>query len=170
MRYKGNVDTGEDTFAPAPSDQCEDKKWHNEVRDIYGHPIDDVWRIHATWKRGGVLQRFYTGFELTGRNQGKWSAPEIDCTHGLCHVHPNGHHPPSGNQERLIELMPLHSEKDVIDARNVADAVMTVVSVSLSSAKDDGGEWDEQRITELSVSAATEVVHEVIGVRNGSKR
>ena len=140
-------------FVPAPEDQCNDKFWYNSIPDLAGHPLSDAWRINKTWMRGSQLQKFYTAIVLTNRDKTQWTAPEADCNHGVCHLHPNGHHPPSGRKKRYVEIMQLHCCDDVKRARSETERVFVQVQVALLYAKDNGGDWDEQRIAELAVRA-----------------
>lgn len=140
-------------FVPAPEDQCDTKRWYNNIVDLYGHPVGGARRITKTWMRGDRLQKFYTAILLEEQDKTEWSAPEADCNHGVCHLHPNGHHPPSGVKKRYVEIMQLHCCDDVRKARSKTELVFALVQVDLLQAKENGGDWDEQRIAELAINA-----------------
>lgn len=139
------------TFEPAPESACHQKTWISNVMDLSGHPVANVRQRHSTWMRGGELQKFFQTLEVDLENGEVMHAPEIDCEHAMCHVHPNGHHPPSGQQLRLIKIMDLFSVDDVRLARELAGCVLenTVINVLIN-----GGEWNEQSVSEGATRSA----------------
>ncbi|MCT6836863.1 MAG: hypothetical protein M3036_04325 [Bifidobacteriales bacterium] len=149
----------EPDFVPAPEDQCDTKRWYNDIDDLYGNPMKDARRITKTWKRGPHLQKFYTAILLKKQGKDEWSAPEADCNHGVCHLHPNGHHPPSGVKKRYVEIMQLHCCDDVRKARSKTERVFALVELDLLQARENGGDWDEQRIAEFAVRAVDKASH-----------
>lgn len=56
-------------------------------------------------------------------------------------------------KKRYVEIMKLHCCDDVKRARSETERVFVQVQVALLYAKDNGGDWDEQRIAELAVRA-----------------
>lgn len=127
--------------------------------DIDGHPVSGARRIHVTWMRGGRLQKFYVAIELDSPVH--WCASEIDCNHGICHVHPNGHHPPSGEQRRSVEIMRLHHERDVLRARGASNEVIMSTIMDICG---NGGEWSEGTIAEYAESNARVVARAIVDV------
>lgn len=148
----------EPNFVPAPEDQCNTKRWYNNVVELDGHPVEGARRITMTWMRGDRLQKFYTAILLENQDRTEWSAPEVDCNHGVCHLHPNGHHPPSGVKRRYVEIMQLHCCDDVRKARLKTQLVFVPIQLRLSQARGNGGDWDEQRIAELAIDAVDEAL------------
>jgi len=144
----------ESGFNPAPEDQCETKRWYSKVNDVYGHPLNAL-RIYKTWKCGPVLQKFYTGVSLLSDDdvESGWSAAEVDCNHSVCHMHPTGHKPPSGEKRRYIEIMRLGCCEDVKKARAKTQLIFCGIEPALGFARKEGGGWDEERVAEIAVRA-----------------
>ena len=147
------VEQSEGTFSPAPESECNQKKWVSNAVDLLGRPIENVKQRHCTWMRGGELQKFFAALEVVLDGGNVMQAPEIDCDHSMCHVHPNGHHPPSGRRCPLIKVMDLFGAEDVRLARGLATCMLeeTVISVLI-----DGGEWNERAVSEGAARSANE--------------
>ena len=145
------AERSEGTFEPAPEAECNQKTWTSQVMDLYGHPVTGVRQRHSTWMRGGELQKFFQALEIEVDKDSVISAPEIDCNHSMCHVHPNGHHPPSGHQHPLIKVMDLFTVDDVRFAREISSGILesTVIDVLVN-----GGEWNEQTVSEGAIRSA----------------
>ena len=144
------------TFKSAPEQECDSRSWYSLADDLQGHPIDGVRQKYAVWMRGGVLQKFFAALEIQSERYGNFQAPEIDCDHAMCHMHPNGHHPPSGIQEPLIKIKDLHTADDVRLSRRLASLILeqTIFYVYLN-----GGEWDERTISISATRSAREASH-----------
>jgi hypothetical protein len=147
------AERSEGTFEPAPESECDQKAWFSNATDLYGHPIANVRQRHSTWKRGGELQKFFQALEVDLDREHTMHAPEIDCNHAMCHVHPNGHQPPSGEQKALIKIMDLFDVEDVRLARELASGVLenTIINVLIN-----GGEWNERTVSEGATRSANE--------------
>ena len=147
------AERSEGTFEPAPESECDQKAWFSNATDLYGHPIANVRQRHAIWKRGGELQKFFQALEVDLDEEHTMHAPEIDCDHAMCHVHPNGHHPPSGKQKQLIKIMDLFSVGDVRLAREIASGVLENTILNVLS---NGGEWNERTVSAGATRSADE--------------
>lgn len=125
----------EGTFKPA-SDSKRDKTIYTPIKGLDGLPTE-ARIIHVEWKKGSELQKFYgciqVGYDpdavgsidvpdddvdddMSDRQDGRhgWRGAEVDCTHGVCHIHPNGHYPPSGVPEPKIPIKRLSPRSSFI--------------------------------------------------------
>lgn len=152
---------------PADPKECNERKWHQHLVDLDGHPISTARKQYITWKRGTKLQKFFSCIEIYLPSGEVWQAPEIDCNHGLCHIHPNGHYPPSGKKENIIEIMHLSKQEDVAQARAAADAIIGLTALNICVS---GGDWDEERIVKFAKSNTSDATRQLVDVRNGSER
>ena len=153
------AERSEGTFEPAPEAECDHKAWFSQVEDLYGHPLENVRERHSTWMRGGELQKFFQALEIDSDGNVVLNAPEIDCNHSMCHMHPNGHHPPSGQQQQLIKLMDLFNVRDVRYARELASYILerTIIDV-LSNGR---GEWNEQTVSSGATRSANQAQNRI---------
>ncbi|WP_129904097.1 hypothetical protein [Bifidobacterium pseudolongum] len=154
------------TFSPAPEEECASKTWHTNAYDLYGMPIPNVTQRFTSWKRGGVLQKYHVALEVESSIDGTFQAPEADCNHSMLHVHPNGHHPPSGKQMPLIKIMDLFTSEDVRVSFHVASTMLEMTVIKVLA---DGGEWNERAVCAGAAQGAREASSRIIRLQNASK-
>lgn len=160
----------EGTFEPAPDSERQ-RTLLSPIRGDNGLPTEGS-IVYVEWKKGPDLQKFYGCIQIgydpdsdgdieipdddeehipdsAQRNAcRKWSGAEIDCTHGVCHIHPNGHYPPSGVPEPKIPIKQLHSVKDVREARGVATIILRKTAETI--AHKHGGDFSERNVADVS--------------------
>lgn len=129
--------------------------------------------IYVEWRAGQNLQSFFTCMQIdyghdtsatvllpndedhvetVDHDTRMWQAAEIDCAHGVCHIHPNGHHPPSGKPENTIMIRRLRSVRDVRETRGYATLILKATGSLI--VEQHGGDFSERNII-IAVHAIT---------------
>ncbi len=165
----------EGQFIPAENTRCQ--KRYQLVNSKDGSP-SRMRKIHVTWENDQGVQKFYDCLQLASNSPSEWpdiNVPdenhqesatdtvywkfaEIDCAHGMCHIHPTGHNPPSGNPANAIELLQLNSISDVRRAQRLSGRLIRTIESKIVEKHNDGGGLNEQeleRIVEESVRSAS---------------
>lgn len=151
------------TFVPASESECNVKTWYTSAVDLSGRPLLNVQQRYTTWMQGGNLQKFHAALEVESEFEGKFQAPEVDCNHHMCHVHPNGHHPPSGKQVPLIKVMDLFTSADVRSARGIGSCILEMTIIKLLI---NGGVWNERAVSAEATRSAHEAANRISKLQN----
>ncbi|WP_394904708.1 hypothetical protein [Bifidobacterium breve] len=142
--------------------------------------------IYVDWRKSGHIHRFFQCIQVNfdeetiddsleiiedddsvpDESKGcadMWQAAEIDCSHNICHIHPNGHHPPSGLPVDKQFIHRLDSLKDVRYACAVSSVLINTIAIN--AMKTCGGEWDERTITGIA-EGAVQTLRRAESIRN----
>lgn len=163
----------EGVFKPAAD--CEEKKIPRPINGLDGLPIEGARKMYVMWKKGPDLQKFYQCIQMNCDNDAyfevpaddddeefksestgqeadcSWNGAEIDCSHSICHMHPNGHYPPSGNVEPKRLIKKLDRVEDVRESNRKASHIIS--SIVERIVKECGGDFNEPNITRAAIQA-----------------
>lgn len=171
-----NTDEGkwqEGSFKPVAD--CEEKKIPRPINGLDGLSIEGARKMYVAWKKGSELQKFYqciqmnydndvdfevpaddddaeSKLESTGQEADcSWNGAEIDCSHSICHMHPNGHRPPSGKVEPKRLIKKLDCVEDVRESNKRASRIIS--STVTRIVREYGGDFSESNVTRAAIQA-----------------
>lgn len=163
----------EGSFRPAAD--CEEKRIPRPINGLDGLPIEGARKMYVIWKKGPDIQKFYQCIQMNYDNDAyfevpvddddmesksestdqetdcSWNGAEIDCSHSICHMHPNGHRPPSGKVEPRRLIKRLDCVEDVRESNKKASRIIS--STVKRITEEYGGDFSEPNITRAAIQA-----------------